>query len=104
MSDKHFTEDPNDPRLTRGITSTPGPQNEVHVVKPAPERTSAHFIRPFRQTYKHLTCRQTTTMGTALAATYAADPKFYGATYCCECQLYRPVAEFEWLDGLPVGS
>lgn len=49
-------------------------------------------------------CGQTTTMARALAETYARDPKFYGSTYCCHCQMHRPVAEFVWLDGETVGS
>lgn len=49
-------------------------------------------------------CGTLTTMGQALAETYARDPKFYGATYCCECQKHLPVAEFRWEDGSVVGS
>jgi hypothetical protein len=30
-------------------------------------------------------CQTLTTMGQALAETYARDPKFYGATFCCHC-------------------
>src|SRR6266851_5064143 len=30
-------------------------------------------------------CGTVTTMGQALAETYARDPSFYGATYCCGC-------------------
>jgi hypothetical protein len=35
-------------------------------------------------------------MGQALAETYARDPKFYGATYCCHCQMHKSVREFVW--------
>lgn len=50
-------------------------------------------------------CGTTTTMGRALSETYARDPKFYGATYCCCCKTHRPVAEFIWeVDGSVVGS
>lgn len=50
-------------------------------------------------------CGAITTMGHAIAETYARDPKFYGATYCTGCQKHRPVAEFVWTaDGLVVGS
>ena len=49
-------------------------------------------------------CNQTTTMHRDLAETYARDPKFYGATYCCHCQMHRPLAEFRWLDGAVLGS
>lgn len=46
-------------------------------------------------------CGTVTTMGRALAETYARDPHFYGATYCCGCQLHLPVGahgEFVWMD------
>lgn len=49
-------------------------------------------------------CGTVTTMGRALAETYARDPGFYGATYCCHCGMHRGVEEFEWLDGSVVGS
>lgn len=44
-------------------------------------------------------CGTLTTMGRALAETYARNPHFYGATYCCGCQMHRPVGkrgEFVW--------
>lgn len=41
-------------------------------------------------------CGTRTTMGLALCETYARDPKFYGATYCCGCQKHLPVSEFVW--------
>lgn len=43
-------------------------------------------------------CGTVTTMGQALAETYARDPKFYGSTYCCECQKHLRVEEFVWTD------
>lgn len=49
-------------------------------------------------------CQATTTMGLALAETYARNPNFYGATYCVNCQMHRPVAEFVWEDGAVVGT
>ena len=49
-------------------------------------------------------CGTTTTMGYDIAATYARDPKFYGATYCCHCLKHFPVSEFIWEDGTVVGS
>lgn len=48
------------------------------------------------------TCGAVTTMGTAIAETYAAEPRFYGATFCVACQMHRPVGpdgEFIWDDG-----
>jgi hypothetical protein len=44
-------------------------------------------------------CGTVTTMGQALAETYAREPGFYGATYCCGCMMHRPVGddgEFVW--------
>lgn len=50
-------------------------------------------------------CGTETTMGMALSETYARDPGFYGATYCCGCMRHLPVKEFVWTaDGEPVGS
>jgi len=50
-------------------------------------------------------CGTVTTMGRALSETYARDPKFYGATFCCGCNRHLPVAEFVWsADGARVGS
>lgn len=43
-------------------------------------------------------CGTETTMGQAIAETYARDPRFYGATYCCRCQRHFPVSEFVWSD------
>jgi hypothetical protein len=44
-------------------------------------------------------CGTVTTMGQALSETYARQPGFYGATYCCGCMMHRPVGgdgEFVW--------
>jgi hypothetical protein len=41
-------------------------------------------------------CGVQTTMGDALAQTYARDPSYYGATFCCGCHKHLPVAEFVW--------
>lgn len=44
-------------------------------------------------------CGMSTTMGTALAETYARDPHFYGSTYCVECHRHFRVGEegeFVW--------
>ena len=49
-------------------------------------------------------CGALTTMGQALAETYARNPAFYGATYCCGCSKHRPVGsagEFVW-DGTDI--
>lgn len=41
-------------------------------------------------------CGTVTTMGTAMAETYARAPKFYGGTFCCGCNRHLPVNEFVW--------
>lgn len=99
-----ITTDPNDPRLGYGWENEPGPQNEVYLVLSDEERAKG-FVRPVRRSYKHLTCGTVTTMGQAIAETYARIPKFYGATYCMACQMHKPVSEFVWTDdGETVGS
>ena len=63
------------------------------------EERSKSFVRPVRRTYRHLVCGTTTSMGVALAETYARDPKFYGATFCVHCKSHFPVGEageFVW--------
>ena len=89
------TDDPNDPRLTRGADDELTPQAEVYLVLSEAERARG-FIRPVRRSYVHDTCGSVTTMGLALAETYARNPKFYGATYCVTCGMHRPVDEFVW--------
>lgn len=49
-------------------------------------------------------CGVRTTMGQAIAETYARDPKFYGATFCCGCQKHIRVEDFQWEDGTVLGS
>ena len=52
-------------------------------------------------------CGSRTTMGLALSETYARDPGFYGATFCCRCGQHFPVGakgEFVWEDGTRVGT
>ena len=59
------------------------------------------FVRPVRDRYQHLTCGVVTTMGRAIAETYARDPKYYGSTYCVGCCAHFPVGEageFVWDD------
>lgn len=41
-------------------------------------------------------CGSTTTMSLPIAETYARNPKFYGATFCCGCKKHLPVGEFVW--------
>lgn len=57
------------------------------------------FVRPVRDAYLHAKCGSVTTMGRALAETYARQPDFYGATMCVGCGAHFPVGEhgnFTW--------
>lgn len=91
------TNDPNDPRLGFGVDKEPIEQHEVYLVLTPAEREQG-FVRPVRTAYQHTTCGAITTMNQAIAETYARDPKFYGATYCCTCRMHLAVAEFVWCD------
>lgn len=92
---RRVTSDPTDPRLTHGADVEPTGQAEVYLVLSDEERSKG-FVRPVRRSYRHATCGAVTTMGLAIAETYARDPKFYGATYCCVCQKHLPLSEFTW--------
>lgn len=103
-----LTTDPRDPRLGHGVDSEPIPQHDVYLVLSEEERARG-FVRPYRNTYRHIECavdpRVVTSMGAELSETYARQPTFYGATYCVACQMHKPVSEFVWdVDGEVVGS
>ncbi len=99
-----LTTNPKDPRLGHGVDYEPQPQHEVYLVL-SEEELAKGFVRPFRNKYVHTRCGVETRMGEALSATYARDPKFYGATYCVGCRKHLPVSEFVWsADGEVVGS
>jgi hypothetical protein len=89
-------------------------QQKAYVVLSAAERAKG-FVRPVRTTYRHVGrvtdmisdngaewkqriggCGTTTTMGQALAETYARCPDFYSATFCCFCKGHFPLDEFVW--------
>lgn len=92
----------------------PGPDgmNESYLVLSEDERAKG-FVRPVRRSYVHVGiagdqvgkgCGTLTTMGQAIAETYAREPHFYGATFCCGCHTHLPVGkdgEFVW-DGTNV--
>lgn len=100
------TIDRNDPGLR---TIRPDGQQESYLVLSDEERAKG-FVRPVRTRYRHLACGSVTTMGTAIAETYARDPKFYGGTFCCNCGKHFALGPpwepaFLWHpDGEPVGS
>jgi hypothetical protein len=78
-------------------------QHESYYVLTKEERAKG-FVRPVRRTYTHNACGTSTSVGLALAETCAADPKYYGSTFCVACRSHFPVAEFTWDDGTVVGS
>lgn len=119
MSEAGVTTDRNDDciKLIR-----PDGMQECYLVLPEEERTAGH-IRPLRLTYRHVVCGHTTSMGLAIAETYAKNPKFYGGTYCYFCGTHfdlkkwitsetepmRAEYQFEWVgtdgkDGSYVGE
>jgi hypothetical protein len=70
-------------------------QQKAYVVLSADERAKG-FVRPVRRTYRHKVCHSITTMGTALAETYARDPEFYSGTFCVSCGAHFPLDQFTW--------
>jgi hypothetical protein len=94
------TDDPNDPRLHRGVDVEPVGQHDVYLVLSDEERAKG-FVRPLRRSYLHEACGAVTTLGLAIAETYARQPTFYGSTYCVVCGTHRPVGEhgeFVWIE------
>lgn len=67
-------------------------QQKAYVVLSEDERAKG-FVRPVRRSYVHEKCGVVTTMGQALAETYARDPYFYSGTFCCGCGAHFPVGE-----------
>lgn len=99
-----LTTDPSDPRLGHGSDERPVAQHDAYLVLSDEERAKG-FIRPVRSSYIHQACGAVTRMSRELAETYAREPGFYGATYCCTCCKHLPLAEFTWDDdGARVGS
>ena len=90
-----LTTNPEDPRLGHGSDERPVQQNEAYLVL-SPEERARGFVRIVRRSYYHKTCGCVTTIGPAIAETYARDPRFYGSTYCCQCSMHRPISEFVW--------
>lgn len=98
-----LTDNPKDHDLKIGQRNATG-QHQVYLVLSEEERAKG-FVRPYRDKYIHTKCGVETRMGQALSETYARDPKFYGATFCCGCNAHFPVGEFKWsADNEIVGS
>lgn len=89
------TDDRNDPDLH---VYEPSGMQKTYLVLSDEERAKG-FVRPLRHSYVHTVCGTTTTMGNAIAETYARDPHFYGGTYCAGCKSHFGVGEtgeFVW--------
>jgi hypothetical protein len=102
----------NDRQLTDG---SPVPEDGSHrEINPAtgmqrgyvvlsPEERAKGFVKPVRRSYLHAKCGNVTTMGLALAETYARNPHFYSGTMCVACRAHFPLNEFTWEpDGEPM--
>jgi hypothetical protein len=100
-----ITTDPNDPELK--IIDPENNQQMSYLVLSEDERACG-FVQPVRRSYIHEKCASITTMGLAIAETYARNPRYYGATYCARCQDHFPVGalgEFTWVGtGIKVGT
>ena len=90
-----------DPRKVRAEQTETEGMHKSYLILCDAERAKG-FVKPYRASYKHRTCGAVTTMGRTIAETYARDPYFYGATFCVNCNVHRPLAEFTWLDGEPM--
>lgn len=75
----------------------PDGQQECYLILSEEERAKG-FVRPVRRSYIHKVCGSVTTMGQALAETYARNPKFYGGTFCVSCGDHFKLREYENLD------
>lgn len=77
-----------------------------------PPRENGSTGRYWTQRKLNSGCGGVTTMGLALAETYAARPSYYGSTFCSRCGAYFKVGaegEFVWIeqdgaDGPRVGT
>lgn len=99
-----ITSDPNDPCINEIDPDTN--MQQCYLVL-SDEELAKGFVRPVRRTYLHDTCGAATTMGLAIAETYARNPRYYSGTYCAKCMDHFPVGiggEFSWEDGEKVGT
>lgn len=81
------------------LTTDPATGMQRDYICLSAEERAKGFVRPVRRTYVHEKCGTATTMGQALAETYAREPGFYGATFCVGCRDHFPVGadgEFSW--------
>lgn len=84
------------PEKVRAEQTEPTGQHKAYIILCDEERHKG-FMKPYRESYLHRPCRTETRMGRTIAETYARDPWFYSATFCVNCNVHRPLAEFVWL-------
>jgi hypothetical protein len=94
-SNDGITDDRDNPKLGE---LRPDGQQRAYLVLSAEERAKG-FVRPLRTAYIHTKCGALTTMSRPIAETYAANPYFYGGTFCVKCGAHFSVGEdgeFVW--------
>lgn len=110
MSDRILTDGSPVPADGSHKELRPDGQQKGYIVLSAEERAKG-FVKPVRRSYVHaypsetnrqIGCGVETTMGSALAETYARDPRFYSGTFCVGCKSHFPLNQFLWDDGEPM--
>lgn len=89
-----LTTDPHD-----GCLHEIGPDGMQKCYLILPDGQRRDLVRPVRRSYVHEKCGSVTTMAQGIAETYAANPTFYGATFCATCGDHFPVGvdgQFVW--------
>lgn len=61
-----------------------------------PENPTSALGRFWTTEQLHSGCGQVTTMADAIAETFARDPQYYGAGFCCTCGRHFPNEQFVW--------
>src|SRR5437868_14439115 len=88
------------------INPATGMQKDYVVL--TPEERAKGFVKPLRRSYVHafpseinrqVGCGGETTMGLAIAETYARNPRFYSGTFCVHCKQHFPLNQFTWDGG-----
>lgn len=98
----YTTPDRKDPNIN--TPAGEGQQNKAYIVL-SDDELAKGYTRPVRREYLHTVCSTRTFMPVKCAETYARDPNFYSATWCCHCKQHLPVSEFRWVgDGSVLGS
>ena len=92
------------PSKVRSEQTEPAGQHKSYIVLCEEERSKG-FVRPYRDSYRHLTCGGVTRMGRSIAETFARDPSFYSHGFCYHCNAHFPNDQMVWdADGQQVGS